>query len=241
MRLRVRPLSPQNPCMPARMPPVVLLAVILACAIAPVRAVEAPLSRASFDRAVKEGLSCKRIDKAAPYVIVKRGTEPFLATMLDDLFESTLGEEVSDSFVTVRLAPPYTRVRQAACEAKQFGEAFDAEAAWESARASATVTLTIETKTFSEPTLPMTVDMQDKYGTEPVTWQQFAGPLPVALTVRRGEGNGATVVPPVKELGLEYEFPASALQGAGPLFLLIQTEKDGPMTLKLRPSALRKP
>lgn len=227
--------------MRVRMPLVAFLAAVLVSGVAPASAVEAPLSRPSFERAVEEGRSCKRIDTSGPYVIVKRGTEPFLASLLDDLLETYLAEEVSDSFVTVRLGTPYTRVRQAACEAKLFGEPFDAQAAWESARASATVTLTIETKTVSKPTLPMTVDMEEKYGTEPVTLLS-AGPVPVEVALRRGERDGATIVPPVRELGFEYEFPASALQGEGPFFLIVHTEApDGQAALKLRPSVLRKP
>jgi hypothetical protein len=66
------------------------------------------------------------------------------------------------------------------------------------------------------------VETTDRYGTEPTTVQSV-GPRVAGVALRRGEGDKAALVPAV-DTGLEYVIPASALQGAGPFFLLVRTE-----------------
>ena len=214
--------------------------LLVALGIAPAGAIEAPLSRASFERAIEEGHACRKPAKAGPYV-VKRGADPVLATVLDDLFEAALEEEVSDSYVTLRLATPYTRVRLAACQARLYGGPLDVEALWDSARTWTTVTLDIDTKTISRPTLPMSADAEAKYGPVPSTRKE-AGPWVAAAALRRGEGDGAVLVPSLGECNAQCEFPAAALQGEGPFFLVLRTaDPDAPIVLKLKSSLLRKP
>jgi hypothetical protein len=215
------------------------LPFLVALGIAPDAAVEVPLSRASFERALEEGRSCKRIETSSPYIIVKSGSEPWLATIVDDLIESVVSDVVSDSYVTVRLATPYTRVRSAACQANLYGSAFDEAAAWEAARSAETVGFELLTSTLSRTHPPLTVETEDRYGTEP-TSVRSAGPRVAGVTLRRGEGDEAELVPAV-DTGLEYVVPASALQGAGPFFLVVRTEApEGRLTLKLKQSVLGK-
>ena len=216
------------------------LVLIFTLAGAPAGAVEAPLSRASFERAIEEGRSCRRIEKAGPYII-KRGKEPPLAALFDRLLQAFLAEEISDSFVTVHLATPYTRVRQAACMAKLYGTPFDEDAAWDSARTTSTVGLDFLTTTFSQPTLPMTVDAEGRYGTIPGTLRSPGSPV-IHAALQRGEGDGAILIPAEEKSPLEYVFPAAALQGRGPFFVVLQTEApDGKVVLKLKPSLLKEP
>jgi hypothetical protein len=72
--------------------------LLLALGIAQVGAVEVPLSRASFERAVEEGRSCKRMEDSDAYVILKRGTEPVLAALL-------LRTEAPEGRITLKLKP----------------------------------------------------------------------------------------------------------------------------------------
>jgi len=215
--------------------------LLLALGSVQVGAAEVPLSRASFERAVEEGRSCKRLETSDAYVILKRGTEPVLAALLEHLLEWFTGDTVSDSFVTVRLSTPYTLVRWSACLAKLQGSPFDAEAAWETARTASTVAFQFETKTIVQTHPPLTVATADRYGTEPATVQE-AGPRVAEASLRRGEGENATILRAVESAGVESVFPAAALQGSGPLFLVLRTEApEGRITLKLKPSLLRKP
>jgi hypothetical protein len=220
--------------------PLAGIPLVLAFAIAPCAAVEAPLSRAAFDRAIEEGRSCRGTKKEGFYV-VKKGTAPLLEQILVAVIQSFVADETSESFVTLRLATPYTRVRLAACQAKLFGGSFDAEAAWASARTSATVTIQIETKTVSKPTRPLTADAEEKYGLTPGS-PESGGPFVTGVALRRGEGEGATTVGPLGECNLQCEFPATALHGEGPFFLVLRTaDSDRPIVLQLKPSLLRRP
>src|SRR2546428_3676916 len=71
-------------------------------------ALEAPLSRGSFQRALKEGRACKSFHDIGPYVAARKSLEGVAQAIVNNAIESP---DNSYSFVTVRLETPYTRVR----------------------------------------------------------------------------------------------------------------------------------
>src|SRR5262245_28719920 len=207
--------------------------VLAALGIAPAAAVESPLSRAAFERAVEQGRSCKNFKKVGPYVVVKRGTEPLVATIFDDLMQHYFDDEITQSFVTIRLDTPFTRARRAACDAMLLNGPFDEVAAWEKAGTSGIVTIYVETRTLSTKNDDLSRANQ-AYGVPPET-ERKEGPRVIGVALRRGEGDGASLVEPISVgIGTEYEFPATALQGKGPFFLIIRTEApEGQLTMRL--------
>lgn len=218
------------------------LAFLAAIGFAPGAAVEVPLTRASFERALQEGRSCKRPKSTGPYLVVKKGTEPFLAAVLGDLIEEFGDVKVSDSYVKVLLTTPYTRVKRAACLTALFGAPFDEAALWETARTSSTVTLQVETWTSTTITKPDAAENVEKYGVSAPTTVRESGPGVIGAALRRGEDRNAPLIQPVSEVALEYEFPASALQGEGPFYLVIGIDTpDKQVTVKLKKSVLEKP
>jgi hypothetical protein len=210
--------------------------------IGPVLALEVPLSRASFESALREGGACKRFDARWDYVVFHRSAEPLLAYVVDNLLQSALEQEITDTFVRVRLATPYTRVRMAACEAKQFGRPLDAQALWEDARTATTISLVVEMSTFSKKNDRESLDDQARYGVPPDT-ATVRGPQAKSVAIQRGHDRNATRVEPLSVTGgTGYLFPATALQGEGPFYLLIRTDvRDERLTLKLKHSALGHP
>jgi hypothetical protein len=137
--------------------------------IAPVLALEVPLSRASFERALREGGSCGQSDARWDYVVFHKSADSIFATIVDNLLQSALEQEITDTFVTVRLATPYTRARMAACEAKQFGRPLDAQAPWEDARTATTISLIVEMSTHSTKNDRQSLDDQARHGVPPDT------------------------------------------------------------------------
>jgi hypothetical protein len=206
----------------------------------PIHAVEVPLSRASFDRALEEGSRCRRYSDVTSYVVVRKGTESVLAAALEGVFQELFDDSIDQSFVTVRLATPYIQVAWKACEARLTGSPLDVEGLWNTIQASSTVTLEVQTRTSSTPN-----DAEARYDKEvlgiPPTASRLPGPGVTDVTLRRGaEG---PVVQPVSVLaGVSHEFPATALQGEGPFFVLVRTEEPPlDLVLKLKRSALAKP
>lgn len=215
------------------------LGMLLAGAV-PALAVEAPLSRASFDRALEEGDRCHRFSDIKAYVVVKKSTESVLAATLDALLDSYLSDTIDQSFVTVRLTTPYLQVAWKACEAHLTGGPLDVEELWITVQASSTVTLQVETKTSSTANDWSARHDQAEFGVPPTT-SRLPGPVVADVTLKRGEEG--PVVRPVSVLGgLVYEFPAAALQGEGPFFALVHTEEPRlDLVLKLKRSVLARP
>jgi hypothetical protein len=162
--------------------------------------------------------------------------------VVDALIQSYVSQEISQSFVTIRLATPYTRVMRAACRGKLLGEPIDAAALWEIARASTTVSLWVETATNSTKNDRESLDDQARYGLPPDT-TRTSGPRVIGLALRRGDDRGAALVQPISGGGgVEFEFPATALQGKGPFYAIVRTEEpEMRMDLKLKRSALKQP
>ncbi|HET8946957.1 MAG TPA: hypothetical protein VFQ07_08235 [Candidatus Polarisedimenticolia bacterium] len=157
------------------------------------------------------------------YVVVKKATESVLAAALEGVLQSYLSDTIDQSFVTVRLATPYLQVAWKACEARLTGSPLDVEGLWSTIQAASTVTLQVETKTSSTANDWSARHEKATSGVPPPT----SGP----------------VVRPVSVLGgVEYEFPATALQGEGPFYALVHAEEPRlDLVLKLKRSVLAKP
>jgi len=87
----------------AIVPPLLLL-----LAVGQAAALEVPLSRASFERALKEGGACESSHNMGPYFVARKRFEGMAQAIVDTAIEL---HDTSYSFVTVRLETPYTRVR----------------------------------------------------------------------------------------------------------------------------------
>ena len=206
----------------------------------PTLALEVPLSRVSFDRAREEGGRCRRLSDVRTYVVVKKATESVLAAALDGALQSYLSDTIDQSFVTLRLSTPYLQVAWKACEARLTGSPLDVEGLWSTIQASSTVTLQVETKTSSTANDWSARHDQAAFGVPPPT-SELPGPGVTDMSLRRG-AEGPVVRPLAVLGGVEYEFPATALQGNGPFFALVHTgEPRLDLVLKLKRSALAKP
>jgi hypothetical protein len=216
--------------------------LVLLLGIGSAQAVEVPLSRASFDRALEEGRRCTRLDDAGAYFAVKKRTESFLATILENVAQSYLDNEITQVLVTVRLSTPYTRARRAACEASLLGQPLDEGELWQTVAESTTVSIWVETETVSTKNDRASLEDQAEYHWPPET-VHASGPRVRRVDLRRGKAPGAGIVLPVSGGGgVEEDFPATALQGRGPFYAIIHTEAPSPdLVLKLKPAVLTEP
>lgn len=215
------------------------VAMALLAGIAPAAAVEAPLSRASFERALVEGRSCRTVDKAGSYVdrIV---VDSVVGTVLQNLFDHVFMNDITQTFATVRLTTPYTVVRKKACEAKLFGAPLDEEDLWRIAGASTTFALSVVMDAQVTRNDSETRDQQEHDGVPPETFRT-PGPPVESMALRRGAGEDGIVVEAVAvEAGVDYVFPAASLRDGGPWNILIRTPSRD-VTLKLKRSLLRWP
>lgn len=220
----------------------ITIPLVLFLGIGSARAVEVPLSRASFDRALEEGRRCTRLGDAGAYVAVEKRPESFLATILESVAQSFLDNEINQVLVTVRLSTPYTRARRTACESTILGQPFDAGELWQAAAASTTVSIWVETETVSTKNDRASQEDQAEYHVPPET-VHAPGPGVRRVELRRGKVPGAGIVTPVSGGGgVEEVFPATALQGRGPFYAIIHTEAPSPdLVLKLKPAVLTEP
>lgn len=213
-----------------------MLLLLVVPGIMPAHAVEVPLSRASFERALHEGGACERFDAQWNHVVFHKNAEPAVASLLEDLVQEALQQEFTETFVTVRLMTPYTRARMAACEAKQFGRPLDAQALWEAVRTVTTISLFVEMSTLLNTYDSEPLDGQARY---PDT-ERVPGPQMKSVAIQRGQDRETRVEPHSIIGGAEYLFPAAALQGQGPFYVLIRTDQSE-HSLKLKRSALGQP
>ena len=215
------------------------IAASLLSGIAPAGAVEAPLSRASFERALSEGRACRKLDKAGSYVdriVVDSVAGTVLQNLLDHLFMN----DITQTFATVRLTTPYTVVRRKACEAKLFGTPLDEEELWRIAAASTTFAISVVMDAQVTRNDAETRENQEHYGVTPETLRT-PGPPVESMTLRRDAGEDGFVLEAVAvEGGVDYVFPAAPLQVGEHWNILIKTPSRD-VTLKLKRSLLRWP
>jgi len=201
-------------------------------------ALEAPLSRGSFQRALKEGRACKSFHDIGPYVAARKSLEGVAQAIVNNAIESP---DTSYSFVTVRLETPYTRVRWLACQANLLGRPLDEEDLWGAVQGSATVSLLVGTEGLhtTNEVVPLDDRLKDGVAPDPV---RTGGARVERVSLRRGNDRRAVVVDPIAEDGVAYDFPAEALQGKGPFYAIIGTVSPSlDRTLKLKRSALAQP
>jgi hypothetical protein len=201
-------------------------------------ALEAPLSRASFERALAEGRACESTRSVGPYLVAKATLGGVAQSMMDNALEYP---DTTYLVVTVRLETPYLRVRRLACQARLGGPPLDEAELWKAIRNSPTVSLWVETQTThtANGSLPADVQLERGLTSDEV---RTGGPRVQRVSLRRGSDRDAATVEPVSEGGVAYDFPAEALQGKGPFYILVHTESPSiDQTLKLKPSALAKP
>lgn len=227
--------------MPLRCVTVALLSAGVLC-VAPAQAVEVPLSRASSDRAIAEGGTCERLADAGSYVAASGSTSGLMGAMIESLMQHYLSDATTQSFVTVRLTTPYTLARRAACEAHLLGGDFDVESLWNRLQAVSVVRIRVETTATYEGNTIVTRDAQGEYS-PPYSTHPVAGPRVERAGLRRGQdANAITLQPVAGGGGVDYEFPATALQGKGPFYTVIHTTvPDTDMAVKLKRSIVRLP
>ena len=218
-----------------------LLAAVIAAA--PAQAVESPLSRASFDRAVAEGRACERLDAQGTYLVARQPASGVMAAVIEDLLQRTLDDAITTSYVTVLLTTPYTEARRAACEAKLFGGAFDVEALWSRLQALSTVWIRVETRGTYECNTTVSCDAAGEPNGPPALPQPVPGPHVESVVLRRGKDVDAVTIPSLQADGMDgYLFPATALQGNGPFYAVIHTTAPAdPLTVKLKRSVVKRP
>ena len=114
---------------------------------------------------------------------------------------------------------------------------------WKKTEASTSIWVWPETKTvLDKHGRELSVADEEKYppGSNTMT---VPGPKVVSVTLRRGQSEDSPVVSPISGgIGTEYEFPASALDGEGPVYVMLRTEEpERRLALRLKSSVLRKP
>ena len=211
---------------------------LLLLAVGQAAALEVPLSRTSFERALREGRACESFHDMGPHVVARKSLEGVAQAIVNNAIESP---DTSYSFVIVRLETPYTRVRWLACQANLLGRPLDEEDLWRTVQGSATVSLLVETEALhtKNELVPLDDRLKDGLAPDPV---RTGGPRVQRVALRRGNDRHAVVVDPIPGDGVAYDFPAEALQGKGPFYAIIGTMTP-PLerTLKLKRSALAEP
>src|SRR5262249_55862365 len=146
-----------------------------------------------------------------------------LAAVVEGVMDTYARNDIAQSFVTVRLATPYTRVARKGCEAHLTGGAIDAEDLWSPVRDASTISIWVAQSTST--TLNEWASREKEGDTEgPPPTVRSAGPSVQEVALRRGEGPKGTVTQPSSGGGgVEYEFPAASLQGKGPFYVLVRT------------------
>jgi hypothetical protein len=192
--------------------------------------------------AIPEGQSCARLEAAGPYVAAKRCVSSVLAAMIEGVLQHYLSDANTQSYVTIRLTTPYTQARRSACEAHLLGGDFDAEALWSRLRDASTVSIWVETYGTYEGNTAVAREAMGDLGDTP-TVHEVPGPNVERVAFRRGKGPGALTMQPVAGGGgVEYEFPATALQGEGPFYVVIHAASpEFDAAVKLKRSIVRLP
>jgi hypothetical protein len=227
--------------LPLRRLAVAFLVAGVCCAV-PALAVEVPLTRPSFDRAIAEGQTCERLADAGSYVAASRNTSGVMGAMIEGLMQHFLSDANTQSFVTVRLTTPYTQARRAACEAHLSGGDFDVEALWDRLQTVSRVLIWVETDATYKGNTIVTSEAMGDYS-PPATTHRVPGPQVERVALRHGGGSDAITVQSIAGGGgVDFEFPATALQGEGPFYAVIHTTApEIDTTVKLKRSVVRLP
>lgn len=213
------------------------LSVLLLLEVGQAGAVEVPLSHASFERALGEGRACESIRDMDPPIAAKASLEGVAQAIVNNAIAYP---DSSYNFVTVRLDTPYARVRRLACQAKLSGGPLDEDEIWRAVKDSATISLWVVTESMQTKN-DIPVEDQLKHGL-PEETVRTGGPRVERVALRLGKDRHAVVIDPISEGAAAYDFPADALQGRGPFYVIIHTvSPDMDRTLKLKRSALEEP
>ena len=116
-----------------------ILFVLTVCTpTGPAVAIEAPLTRASFDRAIEEGRTLEDWHDVGPPLV---GSARVAGAFLQNLLEGLLGGDLTDAAALIFVETPYVRARVAAWDARVRRKDLDVEALWTSLQSDRRVRL----------------------------------------------------------------------------------------------------